>query len=47
MNKNRYRIVYNPARGMAMVVADITVSAYALTAPVPPTVAPPLRGRFA
>ncbi|WP_241587241.1 hemagglutinin repeat-containing protein [Rosenbergiella epipactidis] len=36
MNKNRYRIVYNPARGMAMVVADITVSAYALTAPCAP-----------
>ncbi|SEQ38899.1 filamentous hemagglutinin, partial [Rosenbergiella nectarea] len=36
MNKNRYRIVFNHARGMAMVVADITVSAYALTAPCSP-----------
>lgn len=33
MNKNRYRIVFNPARGMSMVVADITVSANSLTAP--------------
>ncbi|WP_277755401.1 ESPR-type extended signal peptide-containing protein, partial [Rosenbergiella nectarea] len=36
MNKNRYRIVFNHVRGMAMVVADITVSAYALTAPCSP-----------
>lgn len=39
MNKHCYRIVYNHARGMAMVVADITVSASALTAPC---AAPPL-----
>ncbi|WP_241650137.1 hemagglutinin repeat-containing protein [Rosenbergiella collisarenosi] len=35
MNKNRYRIVFNRARGMAMVVADITVATQSLSAPCP------------
>ncbi|MBT0726909.1 filamentous hemagglutinin N-terminal domain-containing protein, partial [Rosenbergiella australiborealis] len=33
MNKNCYRIIFNRARGMLMVVADITMAAHALTAP--------------